>query len=57
MTTTHPPPPHLSMDAYLDFIEESFRAKDKDLVRRQKELEEQIKKPFVYSPCKGKTVD
>ena len=41
-----PLPPRLSMDAYLAFIEESFRTRDIQRARQQKELEERITEPF-----------
>ena len=43
-------PPRLSMDAYVDFVEESFRSRDSKQARRQKELEEHITKRFSYTP-------
>jgi hypothetical protein len=39
-------PPRLSMDAYVDFVDESFRDKAIKHIRRQKEIEERIKKRF-----------
>lgn len=48
-----PFPPHLSTDDYLTFIEESFRTRDRNLARRQKELEEQIKVRFDFGTEKG----
>ncbi|MEI6168121.1 MAG: hypothetical protein WCS52_13110 [bacterium] len=42
-------PPHLSMDQYVDFVEESLRAANVDQVVRQKALEERIRKPFCIS--------
>lgn len=39
-------PPHLSMEAYVNFVDESFRNQDIKHIRRQKELEERIEKRF-----------
>ncbi len=41
-----PLPPRLSMDAYLDFVEESFRRRNIQRAHQQKELEERITEPF-----------
>jgi hypothetical protein len=43
---TTPLPPRLSMDAYIDYLETAFPMQDPEQVRRQKEIEEQIDKPF-----------
>jgi hypothetical protein len=43
---SEPLPPRLSMDAYLDFVEESFRTRDIKRAHQQKELEERITEPF-----------
>ena len=41
-----PLPPRLSMEAYLEFVEESFRRRNIKHARQQKELEERITEPF-----------
>lgn len=43
---TFAPPPHISMDAYVAFVEETFRAQESGQIRRQKDLEERIEKTF-----------
>jgi hypothetical protein len=50
-----PLPPRLSMDAYLAFIEESFRTRDIQRARQQKELEERITEPFNLAEEPKKT--
>jgi hypothetical protein len=42
-------PPHLTMDQYVDFVEESLRTANADQVARQKALEERIRKPFCMA--------
>jgi hypothetical protein len=42
-------PPHLSMDQYVDFVEESLRTANADQVARQKAMEERIRKPFCMA--------
>jgi hypothetical protein len=39
-------PPHVSMDVYVAYVEESFRAQNPKQIRRQKYLEERIEKAF-----------
>jgi hypothetical protein len=34
------------MDAYIDYLETAFPMQDPEQVRRQKEIEERIDKPF-----------
>jgi hypothetical protein len=53
MKTFAPPPfpPHVSMDAYLTFVEESFRAQKPEQIRRQKHLDERIEKAFDMAAC------
>ena len=41
-----PLPPRLTMDQYADFISDNLRECDQELVRRQKDIEEQITRPF-----------
>ena len=45
--TSEPTPPHLSMDAYVDFVEAAFPDRDVKRALRQKELEERIDRPFT----------
>ena len=42
-------PPRLSMDDYIDFIEDSIREANPVLAARQKSIEKQIPKPFSLS--------
>ena len=52
MTVSHSslrhPPPRLSMDEYVEFVETSLRDADPARVVRQKSLEERIKTQFRY---------
>jgi hypothetical protein len=41
------------MDAYVAFVEKSFRAQAPDRVRRQKDLEERIERAFDMRPQPG----
>ena len=45
-----PPPPRLSMDAYVDFVDASFRNRDIAKALKQKALEERIEKRFSIPP-------
>jgi hypothetical protein len=38
------------MEAYIDFVGESFLVRDVGRARRQKELEERITRPFSLKP-------
>jgi hypothetical protein len=44
-----PLPPRLSMEEYVDFIASSLREMDPARIERQKQLEENIEKPFSLS--------
>lgn len=46
-----PLPPRLSMEAYAEFVGENWRNGNIDQIRRQKEMEERIDKPFCISAC------
>ena len=41
-----PLPPRLSMDAYADFVAANWKSGNMEQMRRQKDLEKQIDKPF-----------
>lgn len=45
-------PPHLSMDEYVDFIEASIKEANPVFAARQKDIEEQITRPFrlLFNP-------
>lgn len=45
-------PPRLTMDEYAEFIFENMAHCDLELAAKQKEIEEQILKPFqIKDPC------
>lgn len=44
--TTLPRPPRLSMTEYADFVSANWKNGNRDQMRRQKEIEKQIEKPF-----------
>ncbi len=51
-----PTPPRLSMEAYAEFVGENWRDGNIDQMRRQKEMEERIDKPFRISECQQSLV-
>jgi len=44
-----PLPPHLSMDAYAEFVASNWKRGNVEQMRRQKEIEKHIDKPFCIS--------
>jgi len=48
-----PRPPRLSMDEYADFVSQNLQTRRRDLVERQKSIEEQITARFDLSDEKG----